>query len=153
ALRQAQDREPDHPRGRLLEARLAAAHGDWKAALEAALACRQHHSSRKQAHLLAADACGRLGQPARAAEMLSAARGLPGAEPWRGPLVGQVERLRVGARARLDQARALAEAGRPGEAAELLEALVRDHPREVRGWLLLAQLRRGQRGPDAAERV
>jgi cytochrome c-type biogenesis protein CcmH/NrfG len=54
-LDQAQERVPEHPRGRLLRARLALARQDYKAALAAAESCRSDPHARKQAALLAAE--------------------------------------------------------------------------------------------------
>jgi tetratricopeptide (TPR) repeat protein len=146
-------REPAHPRGRLLQARLAFARGDWKGALANLDGCLEDERTRRQAHLLAAEACQRLGDTARAERLLARGRGLPEDGAWADPLVEEVEELAVGARQRLRRAGLLAREGRSGEAIQVLQQVVRDHPREVLAWVRLGQALRGQNELVPAEQA
>jgi cytochrome c-type biogenesis protein CcmH/NrfG len=152
-LDKALARQPDHPRGRLLLARLAFARQDWNGALAAAEACREDARTRKQAHLLAAEACRRLGQPARAAQLAERGRQLPEDVPWPDPLVAEVDRLQVGLRVRLARADELGRQGRGEEAVQLLNEVLRDLPIEADAWLLLGQVLRRQEQLGRAEQA
>ena len=138
--------EPGHARGQLLRARLALARQDWKKALAAVKRCWHDSHSRRQAHLLAAEAWQRLGETSRAEQLLAQVRELPADVPWPDPLVEEVDGLVVGARARLALASRLAEQGQPEEAVAVLGQVVEDHPRELSAWLMLGELllRRGR---------
>ncbi len=152
-LDKALARQPDHPRGRLLLARLAWARQDWKGAVAAAEGCWQDPRARKQAHLLAAEAYRRLGEASRAEAIEARARALPEDVPWPDPLVAEVDRLQVGLRVRLAQADQLAREGRGAEAVQILNGVVHDHPREADAWLLLGQVLRRQEQLGDSERA
>lgn len=141
-LKKTLTRQPDHPRGRLLLARLAFARQDWKAAMMQAETCWQDARARKQAHLLAAEAYRRLGEKARADAIEERARTFPDDFPWPDPLVAEVDRLQVGRRMRLMQAEALEREGRGAEAVQLLEQVVQQSPGDAEAWLLLGQMQR-----------
>jgi cytochrome c-type biogenesis protein CcmH/NrfG len=64
---------------------------------------------------------------------------LPPDVPWDDPLVEEVDRLMVGARARLAWAGQLGEQRRPAEAVRVLRGLVEDYPREVAAWVMLGR--------------
>jgi cytochrome c-type biogenesis protein CcmH/NrfG len=152
-VRQATARAPEHPRGRLLQARLALARQDGKGAVAALQGCWDDPHARRQARLLAAGAWQRLGEPARAAEAQAQAGRLPPDLPWPDPLVEEVERLVVGVRARLTWAGGLHQQGRTDESVRLLGQVVEDHPREVAAWVLLGQMLRQTRDLPGAERA
>lgn len=142
----------DHPRGRMLRARLALARQDAKGALEALEECRRDVHTRRQAHHLAAAAWQRLGDAKRAREAEAEAARLPADQGWADPLVEEVERLITGARARLAQAEAMHQQGRSAEALQMLERLAADHPREVRVWISLGDvLQQASRLPAAEQ--
>jgi tetratricopeptide (TPR) repeat protein len=147
------NRGADRLRGELLRARLAAAREDWKAALALAEGCLQDLRTTRQAHLLAADACRRLGDLGRARKLIDQARSLPDDAPWHDPLVAEVERLQVGLGARLAMASALEREGRPEEAAALVERALRDRPRDANAWMVLGQMLRRMGRLDQAEQA
>jgi tetratricopeptide (TPR) repeat protein len=138
-LEQAQQREPGHPRGRLLQARLALARQDGKAALAGLEGCWDDPRARRQTRLLAAEAWQRLGDAARAEKALAEAAPLGPDVPWDDPFVEEVNRLVVGVRARLAWAGALAGHGQAGEAVGVLQGVVEDYPREVSAWVMLGR--------------
>jgi cytochrome c-type biogenesis protein CcmH/NrfG len=152
-LGEALRRAPGHPRGRLLRARLAGARQDWKGALAALEGCWEDVHTRRQAHLLGAEACQRLGEGARAEKLLARSREMPEDVPWLDPLVEQVDGLIVGVRRRLSQADLLERQGRSGDAIALLQRVVREHPREVSAWVLLGQVLRRRDDLAGAERA
>jgi cytochrome c-type biogenesis protein CcmH/NrfG len=152
-LAEALDRAPRHPRGRLLRARLASARQDYKGVLAALEGCWEDVHTRRQAHLLGAEAWQRLGDGARAEKLLLLSREMPEDVPWLDPLVEEVDRLIVGVRPRLSRAALLERQGQPAGAIELLQQVVREHPREVLAWVLLGQMLRRQNDLAGAQQA
>jgi tetratricopeptide (TPR) repeat protein len=146
-------RDPAHPRGRLLQARLACARQDWKGALAGLEGCWDDRHTRRQAHRLAALAWQRLGEPGRAGQMLARAKEGPEDVPWADPLVEEVDRLTVGLQPRLNHALVLERQGQVDEAIGLLQQLVRERPREATAWALLGQVHRRQNQLVPAEQA
>lgn len=141
---------PNHPRGRLLRARLQVARQNWKAALPLAESLFNDPSARGRAYQLAIECQRRLGQDQQADTLLTVARRLPPDQLWFDPLVVEVERLRVGFLAALAQIYRLEREGHTAQAiAELRRTLTR-YPDQARGWLILGRLLRSvQQLPEA----
>jgi cytochrome c-type biogenesis protein CcmH/NrfG len=152
-LEQALQREPEHPRGRLLQSRLALARQDDKGALAGLDGCWDDPRARRQAHHLAAEAWQRLGDSSRAEKLLAIAAKLPADVPWDDPLVEEVNRLMVGVRARLTWAGQLGQQGQGREAVRVLQGVVEDYPREVSAWVMLGRALQQQDQLGLAERA
>jgi cytochrome c-type biogenesis protein CcmH/NrfG len=152
-LRHLRTQAPDHPRGRLLQARLASSAQDTNKAIDSLQDCWDDPHVRRQARLLAAEAWQRRGDGKRGEQMQAAAAQLPPDVPWPDPFVEEVEQLAVGVRARLSLAVGLHQQGRADEAVALLERLVEARPREVAAWILLGQFHRERGRRPQAERA
>jgi tetratricopeptide (TPR) repeat protein len=152
-LGRAREEEADHPRGCLLRARLALARQRWRDVLAEVRGCWDDRRSRRQARLLAAEAHQRLDEPALAEEALAEAGRLSPGWPWVDPLVVDVERLVVGARARLAWADSLERQGQAERAVEALEELVADQPGNVSAWVMLGHVLRRQGRHAAAQQA
>jgi cytochrome c-type biogenesis protein CcmH/NrfG len=147
-LERAREQEPDHPRVRLGLARLAFAREDWRGGLK-----HLEGVPGKLAHTLRAQAGQRLGEQSRSSEELKLARASLADPPWPDPFVEEVERLQVGVVPLLALADELARQGRTDEAVDVLEGIVREHPENVRAWLLLGTTLSQARRFQLAERA
>jgi Tfp pilus assembly protein PilF len=143
---------PNHPRAHLGLARLGYEAGDLAA-------CREHlrHAlpdrfTRKAALLLSAEVYQRTGDAAAARRDRAPAVGLPDDPPWPDPYADELAAFQVGEAAQIRMAAQRIDNDSPGEAAGILEAVVRDYPRSADGWMKLgmARLMLGQPGPAEA---
>ncbi len=158
--------EPGNPRAHLGLARLAHRRGAGRAAMGHLQHAVQSPLTRQAALTLRAQVKQQLGlsEEARADARL-AAQG-PEDPSWPDPFVEEVERLRVGAAARIELAVRLERQGRGAEAVALLEQTARDNPESGAADLALGEMlvRLGQparaeaalrrataRTPDSAE--
>jgi tetratricopeptide (TPR) repeat protein len=93
----------------------------------------------KAAHATLAEVCQRLGDGVATESERGRVADLPADPPWPDPLLREVEQLRTGLAARLDQADALAGQGQVAEAAGLLRGALHDHPESDRAHLDLGR--------------
>jgi tetratricopeptide (TPR) repeat protein len=97
--------------------------------------------TRKATLFLLAEVYQGLGKPEQAGEKARAASRLPADARWPDPLAEQIDRLRTGKQARLNQAGRLLNQDRPREAIALLRDVVHDYPNAAYAWLMLGQAR------------
>lgn len=141
--------DPASARAELLLARVAAARGDWPEALRHAAACDKDPAGRRAVALLRGEAFAARGERETADAEFRRAAELPELR-WPDPLVAEVERMRVGADARIALARQMIDEGQVADAAELLAAEARRAPDDPKVALALGQvLIRAQDAPAA----
>jgi tetratricopeptide (TPR) repeat protein len=136
-FKQVLSQETDNPRAHLGLARLAFQRGDLEASLTHLQASLAGAPGVRSSHALLAEIRFRKGEQAAAEEALRTVDRLKAGDPWPDPYLAEVERLRVGVGARISQARMLLEQGQVGQAVELLQETVNQHPDSYEAHLTL----------------
>jgi tetratricopeptide (TPR) repeat protein len=130
----------NEPRASLLKARLEAARGNWRHALERTEVCKDNPSCRKRVALLRGECLARSGETAAAQVELRATEEMPGEVRWPDPVVDQVEKLKTGTLARISYARLLFEQGEHEDAIHILRETIAQSPGDPEPRILLGQL-------------
>jgi len=144
---------PDHTAAMLGVARLKLASGraaEARALLERCL--RDPHTMRT-AHSLLAVAAQSLGDTATAEKAARRARSLPLDRGWPDPFRDALGARRIDLPGRLNRARQFLDAGDVRAAQPLLDPLLREHPGNAEGWLLLARARMESKDCPGAEKA
>ena len=81
----------------------------------------------------------RLGNSAAAEQSLAAASGLPEDHVWPDPFLVEINQMRVGLSAALDDADTWLKQGRCSESVALLQQTVRNYPESMKAWLTLGR--------------
>ena len=120
---------PDHARARMGLARLLLAGGRADEALSAIGSAMDHPSTRRAAHLLAAQIATRRGDTAEAGRLAQQSATLPADAPWpEDPLAAELPLRRVGKRSRIKRVSQLEQAGALDDADALTRRVERDNP-------------------------
>jgi tetratricopeptide (TPR) repeat protein len=127
--------EPANPRGQLGLGRLAYQRGDLAGSRDFLGRAIASPLTQQAAHALLAEIEQRANDPVAAARERLRAAELPGDQDWHDPVVVEVERLRVGRQARLDQALQVLRRQGLAEGFGQLRELVRDYPDWDQAWL------------------
>jgi tetratricopeptide (TPR) repeat protein len=127
-FRQVLGADPRDPRAHLGLGRLDQLRGDWESSVRHLTQARAAPSARKAAAILLVTAYIHLGRGKEAADAERRANTLPEDPPWADPLAEELEPLGVSREMRLLRANRLLQAGRAGQAVDVLRGVVRDHP-------------------------
>jgi tetratricopeptide (TPR) repeat protein len=139
-LEQVLKADPDDLRAQLGLGRLALLRQRWRAALTRLEACRADEHTRKRAHSWRAEAWSQLGETERARVEQQRAAELPPDRPWADPFQERVQTLRRGLRSRFAAVNHLVQAGRIGEAIEMLNQILEKYPNSVECWMRLGEV-------------
>jgi tetratricopeptide (TPR) repeat protein len=139
-LRAVLGEQPDNPRARLGLGQVAYRRGELRQSLPDLRRAAESPLAEKAARATLAEVCQRLGESEAAEAERSRIADLPADPPWPDPLLREVELLRTGLAARLDQADEMASQGQVAEAAAVLRQVLHDHPDSDRAHLELGRI-------------
>ncbi len=132
---------PDHTAAMVGLARLKLASGRATEARWLLERCLRDPHTMRTAHSLLAAAAQSLGDTATAESASRRARSLPLDRGWPDPFRDELGARRIDLPGRLNRARQFLDAGDLKAAQPLLDQLLREHPDNAEGWLLLARAR------------
>jgi tetratricopeptide (TPR) repeat protein len=134
------ERDPGEPRALLAMGQLAIARGQNAEARRDLERSRNYAPRVKRTHVLLASVYGRLGEKALADQANVRAQELPERFSWGDDLAAEVDDVRTGRTAWLDQADLLTSLGRTTDSINLLRKTVNTYPDSARGWLSLGMV-------------
>ena len=144
---------PDHTAAMVGLARLKLAAGHPAEARGLLERCLRDPHTIRTAHSLLAAAAQSLGDRAAAENAARRARSLPLDRAWPDPFREELGARRIDLPGRLNRARQLLDAGDVKAAQPLLDQLLREHPGNAEGWLLLARARMESKDCPGAEKA
>lgn len=142
---------PAHAAARLEMGRASLATGDPKSALQWLAPCTTNPFTARPALVLLGQAAARSGDSENAARFSRAATGMPKPFDWPDPFLREVQNLRQDRSRLTEQANALLQQRRIGEAENTLTNLLARSPNDPEALLLLGRIRIQQRRCDDAE--
>ena len=134
-------REPNSAPAGLGLGKVANARDRAAEALDFLTAATQHPSTRKAAHRLLLNVNQRLGRTNQAEQLARILAELPNDKPLPDPFQAEVEQLKTGEKAWIDQGDEWIKSGRVAEAAQLLERTVQTYPNSDRAMFFLGRAR------------
>jgi tetratricopeptide (TPR) repeat protein len=144
---------PNHTAAMVGLARLKLASGRAAEARTLLERCLRDPHTIRTAHSLLAVTAQCLGDTATADKATRRARSLPLDRGWPDPFREELAARRIDLTGRLNRARQLLDAGDVKAAQPLFEQLIREHPDNAEGWLLLGRARMESKDCPAAEKA
>jgi tetratricopeptide (TPR) repeat protein len=139
------------PRAQLGLARVSYQRGQLDVARSYLGQCGAHPLTRKAAANLLAEIDQRANDPAAAARARARAAALPEDQDWSDPFLEEIQRVKVGKNARLDEGIQLARLHRSAEAEEVFRGLLSRYPDWDQAWLTYGRFHLDNRSYPAAE--
>jgi tetratricopeptide (TPR) repeat protein len=121
--------------------RVASARNHFSEAADFLAAAMQHPSTRRAAHRLLLNVNQRLGRTNEADQVGKVLAALPDDQPLPDPFLAEVEQLKTGEQAWIDQADEWIKSGRTADAARLLEKTVQTYPNSDHAMFFLGRAR------------